>query len=50
MSCFYYRTEADVGRGIQKSGVRREDIFVVNKLFQNGYSRCLEIVHESLKK
>jgi diketogulonate reductase-like aldo/keto reductase len=24
----YYRTEADVGRGIQKSGVRRGDIFV----------------------
>lgn len=46
----YHGTEADVGRGIKKSGVRREDIFVVNKLFQNGYNRCLEIVHESLKK
>jgi diketogulonate reductase-like aldo/keto reductase len=47
-----YRNEADVGRGIKKSGVKREDIFVVTKVFteSHGYELTTKTVHESLAK
>jgi len=46
------RNEADVGRGIKKSGLRREDVFVVSKVFNNnhGYELTTKTVHESLAK
>ena len=45
-----FSNEADVGRGIKNSGVRREDLFVVTKLWDNGYNRCKKIFDESLKR
>lgn len=46
----FYQNEADVGRGVKNSGIKREDVFVVTKLWDNGYSRCKKIFNESLKK
>ncbi|OWF44123.1 uncharacterized protein LOC110458799 [Mizuhopecten yessoensis] len=45
----FYGNEADVGRGIQNGGLKREDLFVVTKLWENGYSRCKKIFNKSLK-
>ena len=49
---FHFRNEADVGRGIKKSGVKREEIFVVTKVFNqaHGYELTTKTVHESLEK
>lgn len=46
----FYQNEADVGRGVKNSSIKREDVFVVTKLWDNGYSRCKKIFNESLKK
>jgi len=35
-----YGTEEAVARGIQASGVRREDIFLVTKLWNNKHKPC----------
>lgn len=46
-----YRNEAEVGEGLRTSGVKREEVFVTNKLwceFQ-GYESTLASFHESLK-
>ncbi|XP_060067003.1 glyoxal reductase-like [Ylistrum balloti] len=45
----FYGNEADVGRGIKNGGVKREDLFVVTKLWENGYDRCKKIFNKSLK-
>jgi len=47
-----YKNEADVGRGIKKSGIKRENIFVVTKVFTDchGYDLTTKSVHESLAK
>ncbi|VDI25785.1 Hypothetical predicted protein [Mytilus galloprovincialis] len=45
----FYGNEADVGMGIKKSGFDRKDVFVVTKLWDNGYSRCKKIFNRSLK-
>ena len=50
--CFmcYLRNEEDVGRAIKMSGVPREDIFVVTKLWSenHGYKNTIEAFHQSL--
>ncbi|XP_076080467.1 glyoxal reductase-like isoform X1 [Mytilus galloprovincialis] len=45
-----YENEADVGRELKKSGLNREDVFIVTKLSENGYDRCQKIFKESLEK
>ncbi|XP_033728635.1 glyoxal reductase-like isoform X2 [Pecten maximus] len=45
----FYGNEADVGRGIRNGGMKREDVFVVTKLWENGYNRCKKIFNKSLK-
>ncbi|XP_063438763.1 glyoxal reductase-like [Mytilus trossulus] len=45
-----YENEADVGRELKKSGLNREDVFIVTKLSENGYDRCKKIFKESLEK
>ena len=44
--------EAEVGQAIKESGVKREDIFVVTKLWNadHGYEECLKAFNTSLKK
>ncbi len=47
-----FNTEIDTGRAIQKTAVKREDIFVVTKLWndQHGTKNAKKAFHESLKK
>jgi len=47
-----HRNEAEVGQAIKDSGVKREDIFVVTKLWDDGhgYDECLQAFNASLKK
>jgi len=47
-----YGNEAEVGQAIKESGVKREDIFVVSKLWNDnhGYDKCLKAFNASLKK
>jgi diketogulonate reductase-like aldo/keto reductase len=43
-----YRNETEVGRGIQRSGVKREDIFITSKLWNNMHAP--EDVEQALDK
>jgi len=47
-----YGNEAEVGQAIKESGIQREDIFVVSKLWSkhHGYDECLQAFDASLKK
>lgn len=48
----FYGNEEGVGEGIKSSGVKREDIFLVTKLWNDshGYDKTIEAFNESLKK
>jgi 2,5-diketo-D-gluconate reductase B len=47
-----YANEGEVGRGIQNSGVGREDVFLVTKVSTSNFSHdsVIRSTHESLKK
>lgn len=47
-----YDNEAEVGKGIKKSGVLREQIFVTTKIWRNNmsYGQTIKTFHESLNK
>lgn len=47
-----YKNEADVGRGLKKSGVKRSDVFVVTKIWNanHGYDATTASFTESLSK
>lgn len=47
-----YRNESGVGQGIKNSGVSREDIFVVSKVWNSdhGYDKTLRAFEKSLEK
>ena len=47
-----YLNEAAVGRGIQRSGIAREELFVTTKLWiqRNGYEGTLAAFERSLKR
>lgn len=47
-----YGNEASVGRGIRASGVKREDLFVTTKLWNDvrGYNETIEAFHKSMEK
>ncbi|XP_033728631.1 glyoxal reductase-like [Pecten maximus] len=44
----YYENETEVGRAIRRSDVSRNDLFVVTKLWENGYDRCKNQFKKSL--
>ncbi|XP_064597765.1 uncharacterized oxidoreductase YtbE-like [Liolophura sinensis] len=46
----FYGNEADVGRAIRESGVKREDIFLVSKIWDHGYDQCRKTVQNALNK
>lgn len=52
LSFFCLRNESEVGQAIKQSGINREDIFVVTKLWSgaHGYDQCLQAFNESLGK
>lgn len=47
----FYKNEADVGQAVRESGVPREQIFLVTKVWNDdqGYQRTLQSFEESLK-
>jgi diketogulonate reductase-like aldo/keto reductase len=47
-----FRNEKEVGEGVRKSGIKREDIYVVTKVdsHQHGYEEAIQGVKESLQK
>ena len=45
-----YMNEKAVGRGIRKSGVPREEIFVTTKLWVSEYDRAAEAIDETLER
>jgi len=48
----FYNNEIGIGKGIKESGVNREDIFLVTKLWNedHGYDKTIKAFNESLKK
>jgi 2,5-diketo-D-gluconate reductase B len=47
-----YRNEDEVGKGMQSSGVNREEVFLTTKVWPSdfSYKRTIETTHESLKR
>ena len=45
-----YMNEKGVGRGIKKSGVKREDIFLVTKLWPTEYEDGAKAIDDTLKR
>lgn len=48
----FYKNEESVGIGVKKSGIKREDLFIVTKVFNtsHGYELTTQTVMESLSK
>lgn len=46
----FYGNEKEVGEGVRKSSVAREEIFVQTKLYPNQYSHAAKAIDEALKK
>lgn len=46
----FYGNEKEVGAGVRASGVPRNDIFVITKLYPNQYSQAGKGIDEALKK
>lgn len=46
----FYGNEREVGEGIRRSGVPREEIFVITKLYPNQYGHAARAIEESLEK
>ncbi|KAH7921347.1 Aldo/keto reductase [Leucogyrophana mollusca] len=46
----YYRNEAQVGEGVRRSGIAREDVFITSKIYHPdfGYESTLRAVQESV--
>lgn len=44
-----YGNEAEVGEGIRRSGIPREEIFVTTKLYMNQYADAEQAIDEALK-
>ena len=46
----FYGNEQEVGEGVRRSGVPREEIFVQTKLYPNQYSHAAKAIDEALQK
>ncbi|MGN0143806.1 MAG: aldo/keto reductase [Clostridium sp.] len=48
----FYGNESGVGKGIKESGIKREDIFLVTKLWNDdhGYDKTIEAFNKSLER
>ena len=49
-----FRNEKEVGEGLKKSGIKREDVFIVTKVFpdadHHGYNEAIQGVKDSLER
>lgn len=50
-TAYFYKNEDTVGRGIKESGIQREEIFLVSKLWndEHGYENVMKAFNRSLK-
>ena len=46
----FYGNEKEVGMGVRQSGVPREEVFVITKLYPNQYARAAKAIDEALEK
>ena len=46
----FYGNEREVGEGVRSSGVPREEVFVITKLYPNQYSYANRAIDEALKR
>lgn len=49
-TAYMYHNEKSVGEGIKKSGVPREEIFVITKLYPNQFNDAEKSINEALEK
>ena len=46
----FYGNEKEVGAGVRQSGVPREEVFVMTKLYPNQYAHAAKAIDEALEK
>lgn len=49
-TAFMYHNERAVGQGVRQSGVPREEVFVITKLYPNQYANAEAAIEEALQK
>ena len=49
-TAYMYHNEKSVGEGIKKSGIPREEIFVITKLYPNQFNDAEKSINEALEK
>ena len=49
-TAYMYHNEKEVGEAVRNSGVPREEIFVITKLYPNQFSEPEKAIDEALKK
>lgn len=49
-TAFMYHNEKAVGQGVRQSGVPREEVFVITKLYPNQYANAEAAIEEALQK
>ncbi len=49
-TAFIYHNEKAVGQGVRQSGIPREEIFVITKLYPSQFADAEEAIEEALKK
>jgi diketogulonate reductase-like aldo/keto reductase len=49
-TAFIYRNEKGVGQGVRQSGVPREEVFVITKLYPSQFANAKEAIEEALQK
>jgi diketogulonate reductase-like aldo/keto reductase len=49
-TAYMYHNEKEVGEGVRKSGVPREEVFVATKLYPNQYANAETAIDEALEK
>lgn len=49
-TAYMYHNEEEVGRAVRESGISREDIFVITKLYPNQFAEPEKAINEALEK
>ena len=49
-TAYMYHNEAAVGKAIRESGVPRDEIFVITKLYPNQFANAAEAIDEALQR
>lgn len=49
-TAYMYHNEAEVGQGIRESGVAREDVFLITKLYPNQFDHAAQAIDDALMR